>query len=410
MPGVKGAGAYARKRAAMEIDPLKRAQLASRYSKGRARLVRFENLVKPNVDAMPGVRAVERNNLMHLARKVYGLSRRHGGEILLAYVARAGADWFGRACDPDRVMATIVRSLSVRGVRLSDAEQAQLRKDIESNREGVMSDTEKQVIVNAAPAKRKSPRRFVKLEENDLSNRVREYFARNIDDARLAESAAAELMSELRMGGKTAKSAKAAKKAEDGGARTEDGGEKAEVKLQSASCKVQIEESVEAKVGDMTGIRSSESRIVSPSVQGERAEVKLQNASCKVQSEESVERQASGVKRSASSVRRTGFSLAEIDQPSAFGLFTRKQATDALRECLAVHEPIVRRAVALRLTRLLSPEEIAAQLELELEDVHDILTQMRPWVHRFTGFFDQDRYWQDDARPYSIPPLPGPGV
>ncbi len=388
MLSVKGTGAYARKRAAMEPDPLKRAGLAGRYSKARQRLARFENQVKPCVDALPGIRGVERNSLMNLARKVYGLCRRYDAELLPAYVVRAWTEWVRRECDPGRVMAIIVRSLSVRGVRLSDAEQAQLRKDIESNREGIMSSTEKQVIVNAAPAKPRSPRRFVKLEEGDLSSRVREYFARNIDDARLAESAAAELMTELQAGGKTAKSAKTAKVENRSG---EDSYHK-DTKSTKRTC--HCEERSDAAV--------SSGEIATAGDAGHASAASAQRPCAMTE--------APSVKRPAAGVRRTGLSLSEIDQPSAFGLFTRKQATTALRDCLAVHEPIVRRCVALRLTRLLTPEEIAAQLELELEDVDDILTQMRPWVHKFTGFFDQDRYWRDDAPRYSIPPLPKSGA
>ena len=74
-------------------------------------------------------------------------------------------------------------------------------------------------------------------------------------------------------------------------------------------------------------------------------------------------------------------------------------AEKALREALGVHQPLVKECVALRLCKHLGFDELAERLDLTRRDVEEILEKMRPWVKRYTAFFDSDWYWQEAASP-----------
>jgi len=70
-----------------------------------------------------------------------------------------------------------------------------------------------------------------------------------------------------------------------------------------------------------------------------------------------------------------------------------KKAESDLNQALMLHEPIVRQVVALRLCKRMPTEDIAAEVQVDVRDVEEILARMRPWVARLTTFFDSDWFW-----------------
>ncbi len=86
---------------------------------------------------------------------------------------------------------------------------------------------------------------------------------------------------------------------------------------------------------------------------------------------------------------------AALEQPSEFEEIVRKQATESLRQALALMKPWARRVVVGKVARRRSCTQLAKQFELRVQDVQDILREARAFVHRYTTFFDDDWYWQD---------------
>lgn len=68
-------------------------------------------------------------------------------------------------------------------------------------------------------------------------------------------------------------------------------------------------------------------------------------------------------------------------------------------------DPLVKRCVSRRLLRLDGFEKLAADLQLTLEEVKRILRHMRPWVRRYTTYYDPDRFWSEDGRKFTLPVL-----
>jgi len=88
-----------------------------------------------------------------------------------------------------------------------------------------------------------------------------------------------------------------------------------------------------------------------------------------------------------------------VTAATALERVTRRRAEEMLREALGMHQSVVKECVALRLCKRLGYDEIARELELTREDVEHILSKLRPWVRRFTTFFDTDWYWVESAKP-----------
>jgi len=95
--------------------------------------------------------------------------------------------------------------------------------------------------------------------------------------------------------------------------------------------------------------------------------------------------------------------IARVAEPTPLEEFGARLAVEHLRMALARQDPVVKRCVALRLLRHLSCEKLAGELELTLDEVKLILERMRPWVKRFTTYFERDWYWQDGARRFTLP-------
>ena len=189
---LKGVGAFGRKGLTHVFDPRARAEAARRYTNARQELDGFVRVLNVFVDDLPGLRVPERNRLMNLARRIYGLARRHRRKLLLVHTARAGGEWLRRACDPGRVLLVVKHALELRGVTLTGQEQAQLASDLDDYRRGMIPETER-LIAASAPRLR---RRFLRLSVDELTDRVREYFARYLDP-HTAESATEELVWKL---------------------------------------------------------------------------------------------------------------------------------------------------------------------------------------------------------------------
>jgi hypothetical protein len=98
---------------------------------------------------------------------------------------------------------------------------------------------------------------------------------------------------------------------------------------------------------------------------------------------------------------------ASFGQPTPLETYTRKRALESLRFALAMHQPVVKRCVVLRLIKQYSFEALAKELELSLADVSDILSRMRVWVLRYTNYFEKEWYWTEGGKKYQIPE-PGP--
>lgn len=79
--------------------------------------------------------------------------------------------------------------------------------------------------------------------------------------------------------------------------------------------------------------------------------------------------------------------------------FRRQRGLKALGEALAMHQPVVKRCVVRRLLDRLSYEELAAELGLTRDQVKEILTGLKPWVFRFTTYFDDDWHWFEGCAP-----------
>jgi DNA-directed RNA polymerase subunit N (RpoN/RPB10) len=99
--------------------------------------------------------------------------------------------------------------------------------------------------------------------------------------------------------------------------------------------------------------------------------------------------------------------VAELGQQTPLELYTRKRALESLRFALAMHQPVVKRCVVLRLIKQYSFKALAKELELSLADVSDILSRMRVWVLRYTNYFENEWYWTEGGKKYQIPE-PGP--
>jgi len=101
---------------------------------------------------------------------------------------------------------------------------------------------------------------------------------------------------------------------------------------------------------------------------------------------------------------RSALSLTEVTRDTPLERYRRRRAVGCLRLALAQHQPVVKRCVAERLCHHRPVPELARELFLSEDQVRDILERMRPWVHRFTTFFDSDWYWVDGG----APSVPGP--
>ena len=189
---LKGIGAFGRKGLAHVFDPLARSEAARHYADARQELDAFVKTMSTFVDMLPGLQVPERNRLMNLSRRIYGLTRRHRRRLLLVHAAKAGGEWLGRACDPGRVLLVIRRALELRGVTLTKQERAQLVSDVDAHRQGIVPETERRMIV-PVPKRR---RRFMRLTEDELTGRVREYFAQYLDP-HATEQVTAELVGRL---------------------------------------------------------------------------------------------------------------------------------------------------------------------------------------------------------------------
>jgi hypothetical protein len=95
--------------------------------------------------------------------------------------------------------------------------------------------------------------------------------------------------------------------------------------------------------------------------------------------------------------------VAELGKQTPLESYTRKRALESLRFALAMHQPVVKRCVVLRLIKQHSFEALAKELELSLTDVSDILSRMRAWVLRYTNYFEKEWYWTEGGKKYRIP-------
>ncbi len=200
MMTVHGAGAFYRKSAVRLADPLQRAAATRQWAASQQRMNEFAEQLKLCVDTMPGIRILERNRLMNLARRIFGLTRRCNDELLMAQAVRAGACWMQRNCSPERVLAVVVRSLEVQGVRVPEPERQQLFEQMKRNREGIIPDAERQAIAGAKPVEAVRKKRYIDLPEAELNRRVRNYFQRYVDDTNQAEKLTRELLDCLKRG------------------------------------------------------------------------------------------------------------------------------------------------------------------------------------------------------------------
>ena len=100
--------------------------------------------------------------------------------------------------------------------------------------------------------------------------------------------------------------------------------------------------------------------------------------------------------------RPDAISYEKVKRETALERVRKAKAESALRECLSVHEPVVKDCVALRLCKHLGYDEIARECDLTREDVADILAKLRPYVARFTTFFQSDYWWTEGARPQTL--------
>jgi hypothetical protein len=98
---------------------------------------------------------------------------------------------------------------------------------------------------------------------------------------------------------------------------------------------------------------------------------------------------------------------ASLGKRTPLETYTRKRALESLRFALAMHQPVVKRCVILRLIKQHSFKALAKELELSLADVSDILSRMRVWVSRYTNYFENEWYWTEGGKKYRIPE-PGP--
>lgn len=71
----------------------------------------------------------------------------------------------------------------------------------------------------------------------------------------------------------------------------------------------------------------------------------------------------------------------------------RELALLALRESLAMHQPVAKECVLRRLLDHASCASLARELHISRQEVTRILGRARKWVHRFTHHFDDDWYW-----------------
>jgi hypothetical protein len=99
--------------------------------------------------------------------------------------------------------------------------------------------------------------------------------------------------------------------------------------------------------------------------------------------------------------------VAALGKQTPLESYTRKRALESLRFALAMHQPVVKRCVILRLIKQYSFEALARELELSLADVSDILSRMRVWVLRYTNYFENEWCWTEGGKKYRIPE-PGP--
>jgi len=105
---------------------------------------------------------------------------------------------------------------------------------------------------------------------------------------------------------------------------------------------------------------------------------------------------------------RINLSLKEVTRDSTLERFKRTRATAQLRMALAPHQEVVKLCVAERLCHHKDTAALARDLKLTEDQVKEILARMRPWVHRYTTYFDSDWYWLDNGLP-ALPEMPGNG-
>ncbi len=97
--------------------------------------------------------------------------------------------------------------------------------------------------------------------------------------------------------------------------------------------------------------------------------------------------------------KRKPIPLSAAQQETVLERFTRKRATEQLREALANQMPVVKECVVLRLCEHWPYDKLARKLELTREQVGEILEKVRPWVYRFTTYFEDDWYWVEGVSP-----------
>lgn len=74
-------------------------------------------------------------------------------------------------------------------------------------------------------------------------------------------------------------------------------------------------------------------------------------------------------------------------------------AHEALRRALEPFHTIVQECVVQRLLHGRSQAELAERLALPQDQVKRILDRMRPWVTKFVGHFNDDRFWAEGPMP-----------
>lgn len=103
--------------------------------------------------------------------------------------------------------------------------------------------------------------------------------------------------------------------------------------------------------------------------------------------------------RPARRVSRSQEAVAFLMDETPLEVQRRENGLKGLRDALVRFQPVVKRCVVRRLIDRLSYAKLPAELRLSRDQVQEILSQLKPWVAKYTTYFDDDWYWFEGRTP-----------
>ncbi len=288
-------------------------------------------------------------NAANLAKRIYGLSRRTHGEELLKCCARVAAEWGQTLLTPEEVVIVVKESFVARGRILKERELEVIRSAIR-DRAAVVAEARKQ---------EGSMGTEVRSEKSECKSRSAEPKPEGAEDRKRVSLSVADLRNRVQ---------------------------------KYLSGRVEGVDPYEVS-GDLV-----DSVVAGGNGNGNKGNGKGNKGNGK------------GKQRERRKQPGRGSAVARATATTPLDRYGLKRAERAVSLAVAGKHSIVKRCVAERLFNHLSFDELAELLDISRSDVATTLERMRGWVRKYTTYFNNDWYWDDDAPKFRLPDVcPGRG-